>query len=88
MAERGCCEDEADAKRNVTEAVEQVAERLGNTPAVCRGSYIHPAVLESYLAGKSLEEFRPRTQRRIRRQQDEYDVEELALLKLLRAQKQ
>jgi DNA topoisomerase I len=29
-----------------------VAERLGNTPAVCRKSYVHPVILERYLAGK------------------------------------
>jgi DNA topoisomerase IB len=31
--------------------VKQVAEQLGNTPAVCRKSYIHPMVLENYLDG-------------------------------------
>jgi DNA topoisomerase I len=31
--------------------VRQTAERLGNTPAVARGSYVHPAVLEAYLDG-------------------------------------
>lgn len=39
------------AKRNITQAVKQVARRLGNTPAVCRSSYIHPGVLESYRDG-------------------------------------
>lgn len=87
LAETGCCDDEKEAKRQVVAAVERVSERLGNTPAVCRSSYIHPSVLESYLAGTSLAEFRTRAQRRIRRQQNEYDVEEIALLKLLRARK-
>jgi DNA topoisomerase I len=39
------------AKRNVARAVEVVAQRLGNTRAVCRKCYIHPAILESYTAG-------------------------------------
>ena len=39
------------AKRNVVEAIRQTADQLGNTPAVARGSYVHPAVLEAYLAG-------------------------------------
>ncbi len=39
------------AKKNVVEAIRQTADRLGNTPAVARGSYVHPAVLEAYLAG-------------------------------------
>jgi DNA topoisomerase-1 len=42
---------EGAAKRNVVEAIRQTADRLGNTPAVARGSYVHPAVLEAYLAG-------------------------------------
>lgn len=40
--------DAAEAKRNVTRTVKAVAGLLGNTAAVCRGSYIHPLVLESY----------------------------------------
>ena len=40
-----------DARRNVVEAIRQTADQLGNTPAVARGSYVHPAVLEAYLAG-------------------------------------
>jgi DNA topoisomerase I len=43
---------ESQAKKNVVEAVRTVAQRLGNTPAVCRKCYVHPAVLECYLAGK------------------------------------
>jgi DNA topoisomerase I len=39
------------AKRNVVEAIRQTADQLGNTPAVARGSYVHPAVLEAYLEG-------------------------------------
>ncbi|HEX3558783.1 MAG TPA: hypothetical protein VHU19_06250 [Pyrinomonadaceae bacterium] len=85
LAETGCCEDEKQAKRHVVAAVKRVAEHLGNTPAVCRSCYIHPAVIESYMQGRSIEEFRPRRARLIQRQQPEYSVEELALLKLLRA---
>jgi DNA topoisomerase I len=40
-----------EAKKNVVEAVKQVAKALRNRPATCRKFYIHPAVLESYLAG-------------------------------------
>jgi DNA topoisomerase I len=42
---------EGAAKKNVVEAIRQTADRLGNTPAVARGSYVHPAVLDAYLAG-------------------------------------
>jgi DNA topoisomerase-1 len=42
----------AEGKRHVVAAVAQVAERLRNTAAVCRKSYIHPAVIDAYLDGK------------------------------------
>ena len=44
-------DSEAEAKRNVVRAVERVAEWLGNTPAVSRKSYIHPALIDAYLDG-------------------------------------
>jgi DNA topoisomerase-1 len=40
---------EQPTKKRVTEAVATVAERLRNTPAICRKCYIHPAVLTSFL---------------------------------------
>jgi DNA topoisomerase-1 len=43
------CEGVTQAKRNVSAAIKRVAERLGNTPAVCRKAYVHPRVLECYL---------------------------------------
>ena len=51
LCHAGRFETEAAAKQNVVRAVAQVAERLGNTPAVCRKCYIHPAVIEGYLEG-------------------------------------
>jgi len=39
------------AKKHIVSAVASVAERLGNTKAVCRKSYIHPAIFESYEDG-------------------------------------
>jgi DNA topoisomerase-1 len=38
-------------KKNISTAIKNVSQRLGNTPAVCRGSYVHPEVLESYRDG-------------------------------------
>ncbi len=84
LAEIGRAEDERQAKRNLVLAVKRVAERLGNTPTVCRNCYIHPAVLDSYIEGRTLEEFRRRVERSIHRIQPEYEVEESALLKLLK----
>lgn len=42
---------DAQAKKNVAQAIKQVALKLGHTPTVCRKHYIHPAVLASYLSG-------------------------------------
>ena len=39
------------AKKNILRAIEYVAERLGNTPSVCRKCYVHPDVLNAYLDG-------------------------------------
>jgi DNA topoisomerase I len=47
-----CFETQTEAKRNVSAALQGVAERLGNTVAVCRKCYVHPAVLEGYSRGK------------------------------------
>lgn len=44
-------EDEAQARQTVVEVIKQVSQRLANTPAVCRACYVHPALLEAYLAG-------------------------------------
>jgi DNA topoisomerase I len=44
-----------EARKNLVRAIERVAERLGNTPSVCRKCYIHPVVLESYLDGATVE---------------------------------
>ena len=41
-------------KRAVTAAVREVAEYLGNTPAVCRSSYIYPRIIDDYLAGVTI----------------------------------
>jgi DNA topoisomerase I len=46
------CADPGEAKTNVTTCVKAVAGVLGNTPAVCRQAYIHPAILDAYEAGR------------------------------------
>jgi DNA topoisomerase I len=48
-------DSQAGRKKNVVKAVEVVARKLGNTRAVCRKCYIHPAVIDSYLDGSFLE---------------------------------
>ena len=50
LAEYEEADSDAAAKRNVRDAIERVAGRLGNTPTICRKCYIHPQVIDSYLA--------------------------------------
>ncbi len=46
---------QSEAKANIVRVVDQVAERLGNTRAVCRKYYVHPLIIEGYLAGRVAE---------------------------------
>lgn len=84
LAEIGCCEDDKELKKNILKAVKNVAEQLGNTPTVCRASYIHPKVIDSYQRGLTLEEFTPKKSRKIKRLNAEYEPQELALMKLFK----
>jgi DNA topoisomerase I len=85
LAERGLAETETEARRSVAAVMRMVGEKLGNTPAVARSSYVSPAVIEQYLDGRTLEDFRPRKLRVVRARQTELDHEEQALLSLLRS---
>lgn len=50
LAEFEKFDSEAAAKKNVRAAIEKVAAKLGNTPAVCRRCYVHPEVIDSYMS--------------------------------------
>jgi DNA topoisomerase-1 len=56
----GPYENEREAKRNLVAAIEDVARKLGNTPAICRRCYVHPAIVDGYLDGSLLREMRRR----------------------------
>ncbi|MFZ2491507.1 MAG: DNA topoisomerase IB [Thermoanaerobaculia bacterium] len=70
-------------KQKVRKAIAATAEQLGNTPAVCRASYICPRVLDEYMEGKPLETLR-RTRRGSPVVKSGLSLEERALLKFLR----
>ena len=72
-------------KRSVSAVMRRVAQQLGNTPAVCRASYVSPAVVEQYLDGRTIEDFRPRHLRVVGARQTGLDPEEQAVLSLLRS---
>ena len=85
LAEIGATDEEKLLKKNIVKAVKKVAEHLGNTPTVCRASYIHPTVLKSYESGLTLTEFEKKRRRAIKLAQAEFEPEELALMKLFQA---
>jgi DNA topoisomerase I len=81
----GFAETAAAQKRSVSAVMRRVAEQLGNTPAVCRASYVAPAVVDQYLDGRTIADFRPRHLRVVGARQTGLDAEERALLSLLRS---
>ena len=84
LAKLGICEDEKQIQKNTIKAVKKVAKELGNTPSVCRSSYIHPSVLNAYARGIILDSFTRSKIRRTKRIEDEFVPEEASLLKLLK----
>jgi DNA topoisomerase-1 len=76
-------ESETAAKSNIVAAVKSVSQRLGNTPAVCRKAYIHPAVIESYMDGSMLESLKQKTEETLEEELANLRPEEAAVLGLL-----
>lgn len=83
LAAIGPAETITQQRHNIVAACKAVAEQLGNTPAVCRRSYISPKVFEQYAQGRTLETYLPRAERTITLRQLEQTAEEVALVKLL-----
>jgi len=75
-------DSDTQAKRNIVRAVESVAKRLGNTKAVCRKCYIHPAIFDAYMDRTLLETVATRA-RRAAASADALSPEEAAALGLL-----
>ena len=78
-------DSEAQAKRNVIQAIESVAERLGNTPTICRRCYVHPAVIEAYLDGSMARALKERADEEMEQALGDLEPEEAAVLALLRS---
>ncbi len=78
-------ENPTQAKKRTALVMRKVAEKLGNTPAVARSSYVSPAVVEQYLDGRTIDDFRPRHLRVVGARDTALDREELATLSLLRS---
>ncbi len=80
----GPSQTEKEAKANIKNAVTAVSKLLGNTPAICRKCYVHPAIFETYLSGDSIEGLKQKTAEAL--EADEIDLEagEKAILKFLK----
>ena len=55
LAREGASSSKGGGERAIRSAIKRVAERLGNTPAVCRSSYIDPRVLDRFRQGETIE---------------------------------
>jgi DNA topoisomerase-1 len=76
-------DSDAAANRNVTQAIERVATRLGNTKTVCRKCYVHPAVIDAYLDRSLLKLLKGRTEQELKTGLTKLSPEEAAVLGLL-----
>jgi DNA topoisomerase I len=85
LAEAKPAETATEQKRTVAAVMRAIGERLGNTPAVARSSYVSPAVVAQYLDGRTIDDFRPRHLRVVGARDLDLAPEEQALLSLLRS---
>jgi len=76
--------NKAQAKKNIVNSIEAVSKMLGNTPAVCRKCYVHPAILDSYLEGGTIEVLEQRTAQKMRGGKGGLKPDEAAVMALLR----
>jgi DNA topoisomerase-1 len=76
-------DSKAQARRNIVAAIESVARKLGNTKAVCRKCYIHPAIIESYLDGDLIEALKQRAERKLCESMNDLRPAEAAVVALL-----
>lgn len=76
-------EDDAARKRAMLRAIEQVAAALGNTPAICRKCYIHPAVLDAHMTGSLAADLAALVARFTDRPEKGLTAEEAAILALV-----
>jgi DNA topoisomerase-1 len=71
-------------KSKIVAAIKETAEALGNTPAVCRSSYICPGVIESFEKGKTIERYFSTLEEFLAFRGSRLHPAEKSLLKLLR----
>jgi DNA topoisomerase-1 len=85
LAEFDPVDSEAAGKRNIRAAIERVASHLGNTPTICRKCYVHPAILDTYIAGDLTLNVKAHVAADLRKSLGRLRPEEAAVLALLQA---
>ena len=83
MQEFEAFDSQAGAKRNITQAIEPVAERLGNTPTICRKCYVHPEVINAYIEGDLLSTLKQQVEQDLEENLHGLSAEEAAVLAFL-----
>ena len=83
LTELEAFDTQAKAKKNVVHAVEAVAKMLGNTPAICRKCYIHPAIFDGYLDGSLIEGLKTRAEETLDQPDGRLSAEETAVTAFL-----
>ena len=85
LSDLGPPRSDTEARKNVVLTCKLVSLDLGNTPAICRAAYIHPAVLEEYQsAGRTIEPLMRRAPRAVEAEEPvSYYPEEAALIRFL-----
>ena len=76
-------DNQAEAKRNIVAAIEKVAKQLGNTPAICRKSYVHPEVLSAYMSGDLIKMIDAKIAQKFKRQYAKLTSDEIMVLAFL-----
>lgn len=73
----------AQAKKNIVQAIEHVARKLGNTPSICRKCYVHPDVISSYLDGVTAGGLKQQVRNKLMQDMHALSPEEATVLALL-----
>ncbi|HUE40753.1 MAG TPA: DNA topoisomerase IB [Chthoniobacterales bacterium] len=76
-------ENNKQAKANIKTAIAAVSKILGNTPAICRKCYVHPAIFESYLSRQSIDGLKQMTEEALEKDDVDLRSSEAAVLKFL-----
>src|SRR6201992_3233905 len=76
-------DSQTEAKRNVVAAIEKVAKQLGNTPAICRKSYVHPEILRAYMSRPFVDMIEAKIAQKFKQQCAQLTADEIMVLAFL-----